>query len=99
MPDRTGIVIALTIYTRSDCHLCHEMLAVVERVVRETRTPARIEEIDIANDVELEARYGIEIPVLLVNGRKAAKYRVTEAELKRRLVAEGRRAEGQRDEG
>ena len=49
--------------------------------------PARIEEINIANDPELEARYGLEIPVLLVNGRKAAKYRVTEEELTRILRA------------
>ena len=81
------LVIALTIYSRPGCHLCTDMKATVERIVRETDTPARIEEINIANDPELEARYGLEIPVLLVNGRKAAKYRVTEEELTRILRA------------
>ena len=81
-------MIALTIYTRPGCHLCQEMKVIVERVVRDTHTQARIEEIDIANDADLEARYALEIPVLLVNGKKAAKYRVTEEELRRRLKTE-----------
>ena len=63
------------------------MKATVERIVRDMDAPARIEEINIANDPELEARYGLEIPVLLVNGRKAAKHRVTEEELTRILMA------------
>jgi hypothetical protein len=40
-----------------------------------------VEEVDITTDAELEARYGLEIPVLEVDGRKAAKYRITEGEL------------------
>jgi glutaredoxin len=82
------LVIALTIYTRPGCHLCQEMKVIVERVVRDTHAQARIEEVDIANDADLEALYAMEIPVLLVNGRKAAKYRVTEEELRRRLNVE-----------
>jgi hypothetical protein len=39
--------------------------------------------VDISSDPELEALYGLEIPVLLVNGKKAAKYRVTEEGLRR----------------
>ena len=75
----------LTIYTRPGCHLCQEMKGIIERVVRETRTAARIEEIDIANNPDLEGRYGLEIPVLMVNGKKAAKYRISEKELTRIL--------------
>jgi len=83
MPRRKNTVIVLTIYTRPGCHLCQEMKVTVERVVRDTHAQARIEEIDIANDADLEARYALEIPVLLVNGKKAAKYRVTEEGLRR----------------
>jgi len=89
VPRREDLVIALTIYTRPGCHLCQEMKVVVERVVRDARAAAQVQEIDITNDLDLEARYGLEVPVLLVNGRKAAKYRVTEDELRRRLLAEG----------
>jgi len=81
-------MIAFTIYSRPGCHLCDEMKAVVERVAGAEIPPAAIETIDISSDPELEARYGLEIPVLLVNGKKAAKYRVGEEELRR--ILEGR---------
>ena len=71
--------IAVTIYSRPGCHLCEEMKAVVARVGR--TVAIAVEEIDISTDAALEARYGSEIPVLLVEGRKAAKYRVTEERL------------------
>jgi glutaredoxin len=87
VPRREDLVIGLTIYTRPGCHLCQEMKAVVERVVRDTRTEARIQEVNIADDPDLEKRYGLEIPVLLVNGRKAAKYRVSEKDLTRLLIS------------
>jgi hypothetical protein len=80
-------VIALTIYSRPGCHLCTDMKLTVEQTVRDMDAPARIEIVDIANDPALEALYGLEIPVLLVNGRKAAKYRVTGEELARILTA------------
>jgi len=79
-------VIALTLYSRPGCHLCDEMKAVVARVVRELETPVTIDEVDISTDADLEARYGLEIPVLLIDGRKAAKYRVAEGELRRILT-------------
>jgi len=59
------------------------MKAVVARVA--DAIPLSLQEIDISTDSTLEARYGLEIPVLLVEGKKAAKYRVTEAELARLL--------------
>jgi glutaredoxin len=74
----------LTIYSKPDCHLCHEMKAVVERVAR-SRSNVPLEEIDISNDAVLLERYGQEIPVLMIDGTKVAKYRVTEAELTRML--------------
>jgi len=78
-------MIALTLYSRPGCHLCDDMKAIVERVAR-TITPApTVEVVDISSDAELESRYGLEIPVLLVNGKKAAKYRVTEEGLRRML--------------
>jgi glutaredoxin-like protein DUF836 len=76
-------VIALTIYSRPGCHLCDEMKTIVRRVARSVTGPITIEEIDISADPELESRYGVEIPVLLVDGKKAAKYRISEEELMR----------------
>jgi hypothetical protein len=40
-----------------------------------------IDEIDISNDRDLLERHGLEIPVLLIDGKKVAKYRVSEVEL------------------
>jgi hypothetical protein len=80
-------VIVLTLYSRPGCHLCDEMKAVVQRVIGAAAVPATVEEIDISTDADLEERYGLEIPVLLIDGKKAAKYRVTEGELTRLLAA------------
>ncbi len=76
-------MISLTLYSRPGCHLCDEMKAVIDRVA--TTIPLSLEEIDISADADLEARYGLEIPVLFVDGKKAAKYRLTETELTRLL--------------
>ena len=80
-------MIVLTLFSRPGCHLCDEMKAVVHRVIGAAAVPATVEEIDISTDADLDERYGLEIPVLLIDGRKAAKYRVTEAELTRMLGA------------
>jgi hypothetical protein len=44
-----------------------------------------IEEIDVDSSPELRERYGNEVPVLFINGRKAFKYRVTPKELEHKL--------------
>lgn len=77
-------MIQVSLYTRPGCHLCDEMKAVVGRVARDV--PIEVAEVDISLDRELEALYGLEIPVLMIDGRKAAKYRVTEGELRRILA-------------
>ena len=85
-------MINLTIYSRPGCHLCEVMKAVVERVSQ--TVPVTLEEIDISHDPELEERYGLEIPVLMIEGTKVAKYRVSEEELKRMLMARAGKAGG-----
>lgn len=82
----------LTLLTRDGCHLCDEMAGTVLDVI--AGTPVRLESRDVDADQALRAAYGLEIPVLLVNGRKAFKYRVTPGQLRRRLAAEERRRRG-----
>jgi glutaredoxin len=77
-------MIAVTIYSRPGCHLCDAMKAVVQHVAQSI--PLSLEEVDISTDPSLEAQYGLEIPVLMVEGRKAAKYRVGEEELRKILA-------------
>ena len=77
-------MVPVTIYSRPGCHLCDEMKLIVKRV--SASLPLTLEEIDISTDAELERLYGLEIPVLFVAGKKVAKYRVTEADLRRILA-------------
>jgi glutaredoxin len=80
-------MLTLTLYTRPDCHLCKEMKEVVAEVAKDF--PHTLTEIDISGNPEWESRFGLEIPVLFVNGRKAFKYRVTTKGLRNRLKREG----------
>jgi hypothetical protein len=68
------------------------MKAVVTMVARSNSIS--VEEIDISNDPALEAQYGLEIPVLAIEGRTAAKYRVTVEELRRILAARTGESDG-----
>jgi len=78
-------VITVTVYSRAGCHLCDDMKEVVDRVAR--TLPLEVEVIDVSSDPALEARYGLEVPVLAVGGQKAAKYRVSEEDLRRMIRA------------
>ena len=74
----------LVLYGKPDCELCDEMKAVVEEVRR--TMPFTLEVVDITDDAPLTAAYGLDIPVLTVDGRKAFKHRVGAAALRRRLA-------------
>jgi len=74
----------VVLYGKPDCELCDEMKAVVDEVRR--TTPFTLEIVDISGDPSLSAAYGLDIPVLTIDGRKAFKYRVEAAALRRRLA-------------
>lgn len=77
----------ITLYTRKDCCLCEEMKEVLRKVAREF--PLEVREIDVDSAPKLQEKYGSEVPVLFINGRKAFKYRATERELKNKLKHNG----------
>lgn len=74
----------LTLYSKPGCHLCDEMKQVIDRVA--TRVAVDLEVVDISGDPDLASRYGLEIPVLRIDGIRAAKYRVSEQELEEKLA-------------
>ena len=80
--------VRLTLITRADCCLCDEMKAIAAAVAAEGGALLEIQDVD--SDPALQARYSDEVPVLLIDGRKAFKYRVTAAELRRRVARAGR---------
>ncbi len=73
----------VVVFSRHDCCLCDEVLA----EVRGARAVISfdLEVVDVDEDPDLAARYGEEVPVIEIDGRKAFKYRVTKKELLRRL--------------
>ena len=76
----------LTLLSKPGCHLCHEMRAVVEKVV--AASGLTLVEEDVRSDPGWRA-YLLEIPVLLLDGAEIARHRVGEEDLRRRLAARG----------
>jgi glutaredoxin len=74
----------VTLYTRARCHLCDVAKDVLAQVRADQ--PFDLEVVDVDGDPALAARYGTEVPVVLVDGRKAFKYRVDPAQLRARLA-------------
>ena len=81
------MLVELTLYTRPGCHLCDDLKATLLPLRR--RQAFELREVDISHDPALERRYGHDIPVLLINGTEAARHRIDEADLMRRLTQTG----------
>ena len=81
----------LTLYTRKDCCLCDDMKEVIQRVA--AGIPLVLNEIDVDSAPELRERFGGEVPVLFIAGRKAFKYTVTQRDLRKRLLSDRRDTE------
>ena len=73
----------LLLYTRKDCCLCEEMKSSLMRLA--DRIPFTLEEIDVDTSPVLQEKYGNDVPVLFINGRKAFKHRLTARELEKSL--------------
>jgi glutaredoxin len=69
----------VTIYGKPECCLCDEALEVLEAVRK--RIPFDIEKRDISGDADLIERYGLSIPVILIDGKMAFKHRVDQSRL------------------
>ena len=73
----------VTLYTRPGCHLCEDAKKAIQPLLREFG--AELREVNIENDAVLEGRYGLDIPVIYVGARKAAKQRVDTKQFRRQL--------------
>ncbi|HXJ06143.1 MAG TPA: glutaredoxin family protein [Candidatus Acidoferrum sp.] len=73
----------VTLYTKPGCHLCEDAKNAILPVLREFG--AALREVNIKGDAVLEERYGLDIPVIFVGARKAAKHRVDINQFRRRL--------------
>jgi len=74
------------VMSRHDCCLCVEAKDVVKRVAEDGACHWR--ELDVDMDESLATCYGHDVPVILINGRKAFKHRLDEQALRLRLERE-----------
>ena len=79
----------LTLIGKPDCHLCDDARAVIASVVAELPDAASVdlEELSILDDAELNEKYWDEIPVLMVNGRVHAIWRLDAERLRAAILA------------
>ena len=77
---------AVRMYSRSTCHLCDDARAAVLQVA--ARAAFEFDEVLVDGDDELERRYGLRVPVVLVDGVEAFEYTVDPGRLYA-LVARG----------
>ena len=77
-------MIPITIYSGPGCHLCDEMKALVARVAqtKPLRSPRSTSPPILRSKRYTDSRF----PCLMVAGKKAAKYRIAEDELRRGLL-------------
>ena len=75
----------VVVYTRQGCHLCEVAREQVRRACAAAGTSWREQDVDA--DPELVARYSDLVPVVTVDGRHHAHWRIDEAELRAALDA------------
>jgi glutaredoxin len=77
----------VTLYTRAGCCLCDD----AKQAIEEARTHAEFDyqevDIDLDPDPDLQRLYNDDVPVILINGIKAFKHRVSVPEFLKRLAA------------
>jgi glutaredoxin len=71
------------LYTKPGCHLCDEAKRELARAGLRGRYT--FEEINILSDPELERRYGLDIPVVVIDGTHAFKHRLTAEEFRKKI--------------
>jgi glutaredoxin len=67
-------MIEVSIYSRSNCHLCEVALGVLEQMRNEL--DFQITKILIDGNAELEEKYGEQVPVILINNEPHDFFRV-----------------------
>ena len=59
----------VTLFSRPGCHLCDVARAVIQ--AEQERTAFDLVEVDVSTQDSLELKYGIRIPVVLIDGEEA----------------------------
>jgi glutaredoxin len=81
----SAVVSRVVLYSRTVCGLCDEAREVLESVRRDA--PFELEEVLVDGDDDLESRYGLRVPVVLVDGQEEFEIAVDPARLRSLLGA------------
>jgi glutaredoxin len=82
-------MVRVEIYRKAGCGLCDELHHRLDELRREL--PFEVVDVDITGDAAAERRFGLRIPVVLVDGRRVAEGRVEDlTPLRRAIEAAGR---------
>jgi glutaredoxin len=73
----------VTVYSKPDCHLCEDAMALLRALQPELGFD--LDELDITTDERLHRAYFDRIPVVCLDGRELCEYFVEEALLRERL--------------
>jgi len=74
----------IELFGRAGCHLCEEAMAVLQDARR--RHEFELVELDVDDDPAWRAAYGDDVPVVVIDGRRAFKHRIPRRELERYFV-------------
>lgn len=72
----------LVVLSREDCGLCDEMLQALADLER-TQAISAVTVVDVDSDPELSRRFGLKVPVLLLDGAAICHYTLNSNELLR----------------
>lgn len=78
-----GVPVQVIVYSRAGCHLCDDAADLLADEAK--RFPLHIEKIDIDTDAVLKERYGLLIPVIVIDGVERFRGRVNSVLLRRLL--------------
>jgi hypothetical protein len=82
--DTDGATLRLTLYGRSYCHLCDEMLAALATLRGEFGFAVDV--VDVDRDAAMEQRFGTLVPVLMHAGTELCHYRLDAGKIRAYLV-------------
>ena len=85
-------VARVELFSRPGCHLCEEAARVLRAARR--RFDFQLIERNVDTDASWSAAYGMDVPVVVIDGRKAFKHRIPARDLERYF--ERGRAKGSR---
>lgn len=79
-------MVKLTLYINDNCELCDEALQSIELVRQDV--DLLLDVVSIAKDDELQRKYMLEVPVLLIDGKQKFQGQITYGELLETLLDE-----------